>query len=925
MVAHLFGATSSPSIANFALRNTADRAESQFGTCVADTIRKNFYVDDCLKAVQSEDEAIQLIHNLRIACKQGGFRITKFCSNRPSVLNSIPSEECSKDIQTRSLDYDDLPSGRALGVHWSLVHDSYGFSINMKTKPSTRRGILSTMSSIYDPLGFVAPFILYAKKILQDLCREQQLDWDDPVPEEYSVCWNDWLDELPQLEDVQVNRCIKPLAYGDVVSCQLHVFSDASTMGYGAVTYLRLLDNHGKIHCTFIMGKARLAPVKLATIPRLELTAATVAVRIGHIIQRELEIKLDRVIYHTDSTTVLHYIFNEKKRFPIFVANRVQFIRDHSNTNQWYYVDTNDNPADYASRGMTVHQITRNKYWLGGPAFLWKPETSWPNQPILSKDYYPDGDCITSAVTTTDESITTILNLIHYYSDWFRLKKAVAIYRKVFQLLYHHRQSTTTLPSDLSISVTDITDAENAILRFVQSQFFQREIDVLGKAANPVQNNGTPRIPKSSSIYKLDPFLSNGLLRVGGRLSKSTLPDYMKFPVLLPHKSHVTTLVIQSIHEKLAHSGRNHVLAHVRERFWVIHSNAAVRRVISKCVICRRLQTPPMEQKMSDLPAERSRIDPPFSYTGVDFFGPYSIKRGRTTVKRYGAIFTCLASRAVHIEIAASLDTDSFINALRRFLARRGPICQLRCDNGTNFVGAERELREALAEMNESSVKDMLMKQSIEWVFNPPAASHMGGIWERQIRTVRKVLASLSREFGDKLDDESLQTLMCEVESIINSRPLTTVSSDPKDADPLTPNHLLTMKSTVTLPPPGHFQRADVYQRKRWRRIQHLANLFWSRWRKEFLLTLQQRQKWNQPRRNMHVGDLVYIKDDMLPRNNWSMGRISATEPDNKGFVRSVIVKTARSELRRPVDRLVLLIPIEIFYFIHTLYCCRYI
>jgi hypothetical protein len=247
-----------------------------------------------------------------------------------------------------------------------------------------------------------------------------------------------------------------------------------------------------------------------------------------------------------------------------------------------------------------------------------------------------------------------------------------------------------------------------------------------------------------------------------------------------------------------------------------------------------------MEQKMADLPTERTSDGPPFTYTGVDFFGPFMIKQGRKQLKRYGAIFTCLSSRAIHIESAASLDTDSFILALRRFLARRGPIRQLRCDNGTNFVGAERQLREAFAEMKEDKIKEILMKQSIEWVFNPPAASHFGGIWERQIRTVRKVLSSLSREFGDKLDEESFRTLMCEVESIVNSRPITTVSSDPNDLDALTPSHILIMKSSIVLPPPGIFQQADVYLRRRWRRVQYLANIFWTRWKREYLLTLQE-------------------------------------------------------------------------------------
>ena len=319
------------------------------------------------------------------------------------------------------------------------------------------------------------------------------------------------------------------------------------------------------------------------------------------------------------------------------------------------------------------------------------------------------------------------------------------------------------------------------------------------------------------------------------------------------------------------------------------------------------MRSPVAEQKMADLPQERCSTEPPFTYTGVDLFGPLFIKQGRKELKRYGVLFTCLSCRAIHIEIAASMDTDSFLNALRRFIARRGQVTQLRCDNGTNFVGAERELREALTEIKNDTIYHELLKNQIEWVFNPPAASHFGGIWERQIQTVRKVLSQLTKEFGGMFDNESLQTLMCEVEAIVNSRPLTTPSMDPNDVAPLTPNHILHMKSKVILPPPGEFQRADVYLRKRWRRVQYAANIFWTRWRKEYLLTLQPRQKWNIKRRNMTIGDLVVVQDSSVPRSRWQMGRVTDVEPDRKGQVRSVTVKTTTSTLRRPVDRLVLL------------------
>jgi hypothetical protein len=783
----------------------------------------------------------------------------------------------------------------------------------MKQKPFTRRGMLSMTSSIYDPLGLVAPFVLFAKKILQDLCREEHLAWDDPVPEQYLIRWNDWLSELPQLEHVHMRRCITPDIYGEVISCQLHVFADASSVGYGSVAYLRLMDAQGRIHCTFMMGKARLAPLKHTTIPRLELTAAVVAVRIGCLLQQELDIKLDHIAYHTDSTTVLHYIFNKKKRFPIFIANRVQFIHDHSHTSQWSYVNTKDNPADYASRGMNTTKIIDNKYWLQGPKFLWQAEESWPEQPTLSNDYDTDEDrSITSAATQANTSVDTVMRLIEHYSSWYSLKKAVAVYIKVGEILHERilKQNSAQQSIKHSISISDIEKAEHALLRFIQAQYFQREIKLL-QVTGSSEDRTWGRVPRDSSLYKLDPFLSDGILRVGGRLTRASIPDAMKYPILLPYKCHLTSLIIRSIHMKLAHAGRVHVLAQLREMYWVIHANSAVRQVISRCVTCRRLRNPVMEQKMADLPTERTSDGPPFTYTGVDFFGPFMIKQGRKQLKRYGAIFTCLSSRAIHIESAASLDTDSFILALRRFLARRGPIRQLRCDNGTNFVGAERQLREAFAEMKEDKIKEILMKQSIEWVFNPPAASHFGGIWERQIRTVRKVLSSLSREFGDKLDEESFRTLMCEVESIVNSRPITTVSSDPNDIDALTPSHILIMKSSIVLPPPGIFQQADVYLRRRWRRVQYLANIFWTRWKREYLLTLQERQKWNQPHRNIHEGDIVLMKDDSLPRNMWSMARVITTEPDRKGFVRSATVKTSISKFRRPVDRLVLLLPVE--------------
>ncbi|KAL7846665.1 hypothetical protein SRHO_G00216450 [Serrasalmus rhombeus] len=383
----------------------------------------------------------------------------------------------------------------------------------------------------------------------------------------------------------------------------------------------------------------------------------------------------------------------------------------------------------------------------------------------------------------------------------------------------------------------------------IQQLQYGKEIKTLLQGRNQVR--------KSSHIYKLDPYLDEGVLRVGRRLCRAAMPEEAKHPVILYKDLKIFTLILQHIHRQVGHCGQNHVLARLRQKYWIPQANSAIRKMLSDCYTCCRLYARTGEQKMADLPVERLTPDsPPFTYTGVDYFGPFQVKRGRVMVKRYGVLFSCLTMTAVHIEVAHSLDTDACINALRHFISRREQVSVIRSDNGTNFIAAERELREAMQNMNDSKIKEGMLKRGIEWNFNPPGASHQGGVWERQIRTVRKVLGALLKQHV--LDDDGLHTLLCEVESIINSRPLTTMSEDPNDLEALTPNHLLLMKAKPRIPP-GIFEKSNVYGRRRWRQIQYLSDLFWRRWTTEYLPLLQKRQCWSKLKRNFAVNDIVLI------------------------------------------------------------------
>ena len=601
MTVHIFGVVSSPSCSNYALTRTASDNKDESGSAVAQTILNDFYVDDCLKSVDEQNEACDLIVKLRRTCSRGGFHLTKFTSNSRDILATIPEEERANEVKCLDLIHDELPIQGALGVHWCVESDQFKFRITLSTKPLTRRGILSIVSSIYDPLGFVAPFVLPAKRILQDLCRNERIGWDDEIPVEYKVKWAKWIKDLPEIESLFIKRCLKPASLGRVISRQIHTFSDASFHGYGAVAYLRLKDESDNVHCSFLLGKARVSPVKITMIPRLELVAAALSTRICNMLVNELDDKPDLIKYHTDSTTVLRYISSDQRRFHTFVANRVQAIREVSDVNQWRYVATQDNPADEASRGVDAIHL-KQSCWLNGPSFLWNTEENWPDQPFVLNPVTENDPEVKKTVTTStviiDNTISTINKFFEFYSDWNRLKKGVAILlplRTILLRLSQYRKEQLQ-QSKLKrhfpefrqfITVQELEDAEIAIVRCIQNQAFSAEIDTLERIKK--SNNQSERlrerqrkseIKRTSSIYRVSPFLQHGVLRVGGRLRRGDLPEQMKHPFVLPNKSHVTTLLIRHVHQVLGHAGRGHVLATLREKYWIVRANTAVRHIL---------------------------------------------------------------------------------------------------------------------------------------------------------------------------------------------------------------------------------------------------------------------------------------------------------------------------------------------------------
>ena len=529
--------------------------------------------------------------------------------------------------------------------------------------------------------------------------------------------------------------------------------------------------------------------------------------------------------------------------FHTFVANRVQAIRDHASPEQWRYVDTKDNPADDASRGLGANELIRSERWWNGPNFLWKP---LPNETNFDPQVSPDDPEVrkVTVLASTSAEHSDLIDDIKHFSDWFHAKRVIALcvlFSQKMKLSLKKDSTNSAKEEDdslrpskerkcqdgslrsVTLRVKDLQTAELFLIKAAQSKAFPEETEALATKSH--QENGIvgKSVKRTSPIHRLKPIVDDdGVLRVGGRLHQTELPYDVKHPVLLPKKAHLTDLVIRHFHQRTGHQGRARTHAEIRSSgYWIVNGSSLIGHHISKCVTCRKLRASPQQQVMAELPTDRFEQVPPFTFNAVDYFGPFYIKEGCKEMNRYGVLFTCMASRAIHLEIATSLTTDSFLNAYRRFVCRRGPIQQLRSDQGTNFVGAKNELEAALHEMNHNKIQRELLKDNCDWFawkMNVPHASHMGGVWERQIKTVRSVLTGLLENHGNQLDDESLRTLMIEAEAIVNSRPLTTDDlTDPDSQDVLTPNHLLTMKSSIILAPPGNFQRADVYSKKRWR------------------------------------------------------------------------------------------------------------
>ena len=741
-------------------------------------------------------------------------------------------------------------------------------------------------------------------KILLQRLWESKVDWDDSVPEEIEDTWRKWRSELSVLSTLGIPRCYFPKE-ATVCSVQIHGFSDASEAAYAGVVYLRTVDSAGNVHISLITSKTKVSPIKRLSIPRLELCGAQVLARLMQHLQEVLQLSMSDVYAWTDSTIVLSWLAGNPRRFKTYVGNRVSSIIDLIPPDRWNHVAGVENPADCASRGLFPSELLTHSLWWHGPPWLQQEPPHWPQQhdiPLAVPSEEEREICLATMAVPQ----CPIIPLKHYstFTQFQRVTAWMFRFIKNRCLLGTRRCERTTTAG---LSVAELVSAEQYWILLSQIDHFPSEVSLL-QAKQPLPNN--------SCLLSLHPFLdSDGILRVGGRESNAKLAYSQLHPIILHGKHQVSKLIIRSEHLRMLHAGPILVSASLNRRFHIVYLPKTVRSITRQCITCRRRAIKPRPQMMGQLPLERVTPGCVFEKVGVDYAGPFLIKYGMvrkpTLVKAYACIFVSLAVKAVHLEVVSDLTSESFIATLRRFIARRGYPSLIWSDNGTNFVGADRELNELyqfLSQQNtEGTISDFCTARKVEWRFIPERSPNFGGLWEASVKSMK---THLKRIMGSvRFTYEELTTVLAQVEACLNSRPLAPMWLPDDDAiEVLTPGHFLIGQPLCALPDPAVSFRSTSLLR-RWHLCQNVTRHFWQRWSSEYLVTLNKFNKWHHPSRNLTVGDVVTLREDSIVPTQWPLARVVQVHPGKDGLVRVVTIRTEKGTYKRPVSKIALLLP----------------
>ena len=870
-----FGVISSP----FLLAATLRHHLTTNGTELAIRIMENLYVDNIILEVEPHENGKQLYQEVKKLFADAQMNIREFLSNDPGVMMNIPDQDRQQFKE----------SIKVLGIQFNLANDDFVIKFKPPQRQClTKREILRFLAEHFDPVGLIAPALLPVKLFIQDLWRNGY-SWDQEIDnkrkEEWVQMTSQWTEfEFPVKRNITLQRS----------DSQLHIFVDASQLAYAAVVFLRTRKENERA-VRLIFSKSRLCPIKGMSTPRLELLAMLIGVRVSKFVTKEAKLENCRQFIWSDSKCVLQWIRNKGKLQPKFVANRLEEIWKFAG--EICYIPGELNPADLATRGTQPRSLCQNPVWWNGPEWLQRDEESWPlNEPLQEPKVE-----VSSYASVPAQSLhcQTFKNqpegsrLIDFTrcSNWKRLMRMVC-----FVLRFGK-----------------ITGKEKVTYKFSTAGPFTEEDFCLATRViiKRVQQDGISEAERQRwQLYKDD----LGLYRCGGRLQEAVLPQNTIHPIYLPNAHWVTDLIILHHHTKTLHSGVTTTLLQVRQFYWFAHGRNTVKKAIAnKCYKCRRWSSKPFKlPPFPQYPVERVRPSRAFENVGLDYAGPVKIRTNHGEGKRWICLWTCFTTRAVHLELTVDMSANAFLQAFRRFVARRGKPALIYSDNATQFKAAEQTIKHLQEENN--AIREYCSSEGIKWAYITAHAPWQGGLYERLIGIMKN---ALRRAVGRKLLNEvELTTLLTETEAVVNSRPLTQVHDDSLEV--IRPIDFLCPKADLQSIAPlqncsddPDFSNAGVTRTqllKRWEATSRCLNKFWTYWSEAYLTSLRERtQKWHNQKKGItdrfpEVGEIVLIKEDDVPRGVWKLGKVLKITESRDGFIRSATVRLSNgSEWKRPI------------------------
>ena len=883
-----FGTASAPYLAVRTLMQLADDEGDKYPEA-AKILREDLYVDDVMSGHDDLEQAIRISQNLKKLLRLGGFELKKWSSNNRDFMETIEPSERSSNAHLE-LKIDGII--KALGIQWNLGKDQFEYNLSLPviSKAITKRSILSDIQRLFDPLGWIAPCLVMAKILIQQLWQEK-IDWDEVLNTTLAEKWGIIRSDLENANGIYINRWMGTFS-SRKDSIEIHGLCDASVQAYGTVVYCRVTNLDGTVKSTIIAARTRVAPLKTISLPRLELCGALLLSKLLKQIRQAMRIPTTQIYAWTDSSIVISWLHGDPNKWKTFVSNRVVEITSNVSHSQWHHVQSQDNPADIASRGMLIANLKGCDLWWNGPQWLLHQKIQFTKLNTTPTDLERKKNTLRALkIAENDNEDNTLSTKLDAFDTLTELLRTIT---------YCHRflkQNKLKENIDSTITTEELQHSLQTCIKLEQKEEFKEEIESLKRKKT---------VKKSSKLKSLNPYLDeNGVLKVGGRLRNAELSDECKHPIILGRNSKLTGLIIAEAHSKTLHGGIQLMLTYLRSKYWILRVKTLVKQYIHRCLVCAKLNAKVRTQVMGDLPSVRVKPARAFLNSGVDFAGPFQILiskgRGARTTKAYVAIFVCMATKALHLELVGDLSTAAFIGAFKRFCARRGKCINLWSDQGRNFVGANKQLYEAWKEAGlqfDGKVAELLANDGTQWKFIPAYSPNFGGLWEAGVKSIKY---HMKRVLTTNLTFEEMMTVLCEIEACLNSRPLCPMEDDTMQA--LTPGHFLITEAPVIVPNPN-LKDAKISNLTRWQYTQKLLSDFWSRWQKEYLTRLQQRPKWLKREEEFKKGDIVLIKQDNLPPGKWSMGRITDKHPGPDGLTRVYSVKSGGNITKRCVTKL---------------------